>query len=393
MNEIYLKELLKCVKCGGCKADCPTYDNDETESMAARGRLILLRELLLKRLKPSPELNDMIFSCLLCGACSNLCPSNVDITEQIYKGRRVLKRSDKKRKLHRILTRAFIKSPSLSYKILQSLGHFISPYLSKKGFIPSNFNIPEAPFRVTQQVYKPSDPIGRVAIFTGCSINYFYPSLGVSLINILLKAGYEVIVPSGEVCCGVPMRTLGLEEEAKAAAKKNLRIFNKLKVEAVLSLCPTCIVAIKKHYPKLVGEAIKNAEDASTFLLKKLDLKKISPIKKHPLTFTYHDPCHMIHELGIKNEPREILKTIGLSLTETEEKGCCGFGGTFSLSFEDISKKMLDKQIKNYKKTGAHSIITSCPGCMMQFSKVSDKMPVFHIIELIEEAYCGSDAL
>ena len=95
-NSDLLKDLEKCVRCGSCKAYCPTYDEAETEAMGARGRLTLLRELMLHRLKPTPVLNDKIFSCILCGACAGLCPSNVDITEDIYRGRNILKQSDKK---------------------------------------------------------------------------------------------------------------------------------------------------------------------------------------------------------------------------------------------------------------------------------------------------------
>ena len=72
------------------------------------------------------------------------------------------------------------------------------------------------------------------------------------MINILLKSGYEVIVPGGEVCCGMPLRALGLEEEARELAKRNMRIFGKLKAEAVLSLCPTCVSVIKTNTQRLL---------------------------------------------------------------------------------------------------------------------------------------------
>lgn len=392
-SSTYLKDLLKCVRCGSCKAYCPTYDEEETEAMGARGRLALLRELLLQRLKPSPLLNDKIFSCILCEACEGLCPSGVDITEHIYRGRSILKKSDKKRRHLRLLTKFFIKSPDLSFKLLQMLQYILFPLLAKKGFIPSRFNLPDSPFKNGQRVYKVSKPRGRVAIFTGCSINFLYPHLEVSLINILLKAGYEVIVPGGEICCGVPLRTLGLEEDALELAKKNMRIFGKLKVEAVLSLCPTCVLAIKKQYPKLIGDGITSAMDVSSFLLDRLEFHGSSLIAQRPATATYHDPCHLIHGLGIKNEPRELLKKIGVNIIEKKEQGCCGFGGLFSLSYRDISNRLLQKQIDNCLKTGAGTIVTACPGCMTQLSKAINEMPVLHIVEMIEKAYCGSNEL
>lgn len=389
-NQDYLKDLLKCVRCGSCKAYCPTYDEDETEAMGARGRLALLRELSLQKLPPTPLLNDRIFSCILCGACSGLCPSNVDITEDIYIGRNILKQSDKKRRYLRLLTKFFTQRPDLSFKLFQMLQYVLFPYFVKKGLIPSKFNLPEAPFKNGNRVYKVPNPRGRVAIFTGCSVNFLYPYLGISLIKILLKAGYEVIVPSGEVCCGVPLRTLGLEDEAAELAKKNMRIFGKLKVEAILSLCPTCVLAIKEQYPKMIGKGIGNAMDISSFFIKRLDLAQPSLFAPKISAVTYHDPCHLLYGLGVKDEPRKLLNKIGSAVLERKEQGCCGFGGLFSLSYRDISNQLLKKSIESHKKTGAKAIVTACPGCMLQLSK-KDDMPVFHIVELIEETYCGSE--
>src|SRR6266498_4368690 len=87
----YIAELSKCVKCGGCKTNCPTYDEGLNEAMGARGRLTLLRGLLSSRIGQSPILNERIFSCILCGACEKLCTPGLDITEAIYHGRRLLR--------------------------------------------------------------------------------------------------------------------------------------------------------------------------------------------------------------------------------------------------------------------------------------------------------------
>ena len=128
-----LKDLEKCVRCGSCKAYCPTYDEDNTEAMGARGRLALLRGLLLQELKPTPLLNEKIFSCILCEACSGLCPNGVDITENIYRGRNMLRQGDKRRKYLRLLAKFFISNPDLSYKMLQMFQYVLFPYLIKKG--------------------------------------------------------------------------------------------------------------------------------------------------------------------------------------------------------------------------------------------------------------------
>jgi len=386
----YIAELQKCVRCGSCKAFCPTYDEDLTEPMGARGRLMLLRGLMSRQLKPSPLLNDRIFSCILCGSCENLCPLQVSITEAIYHGRRLLSHSDRRRWYLRMLIRFAVQRPMLSFRIarvLQYMGLSLQRIPAISGAMPFNITIPDAPLRDEHRVYKPERKIGRVAIFTGCSINFLFPHLGASLINVLLHLGYEVILPSGEVCCGVPLRSLGFEDKATEMAEKNYHIFSRLNVEAVLSLCPTCILSIKNQYPGLIGKGLDNAVDISSFLLDRLKPQDLFPIRSLK-TVTFHDPCHLKYPFGIEREPRDMIRLTGVELVEAEGKGCCGFGGVFSLQFRELSRGLLKKRSDAYTRTGAGAVITSCPGCMLQLSSGLKDMQVLHIIELLEEAVC-----
>src|SRR5512141_907759 len=107
----YLEVLSHCVRCGSCKAPCPTYDNEPSEGMGARGRLVLIRSLMSGDLKPSAALNERIFSCILCTACLSACPLGIDIPEAIYHARAVLKTGDRKRLLLRSFARFSVKWP------------------------------------------------------------------------------------------------------------------------------------------------------------------------------------------------------------------------------------------------------------------------------------------
>ncbi|HAM53777.1 MAG TPA: hypothetical protein DCP92_24935 [Nitrospiraceae bacterium] len=381
----YIAELSKCVRCGSCKAFCPTYDEDLTEPMSARGRLTLLRALLNRQIEPSPALNDRVFSCILCGACENLCPPRLDITEAMYHGRNFLKDFDRRRKYLRLITRFSLKKPMLGYRVAKMLQHAASPYLLKKGLIPFRLPILSHPLRDDQQVYKPEKKIGRVAIFTGCSINFLLPHLGLSLIRVLLRLGYEVVLPRGEVCCGAPLRGLGLEKEASEMARKNHRIFSKLNTDAIVSLCPTCIVSLKVHYPKMINGALADVLDISSFLSDKLGYGQPHPLSSFT-SVTYHDPCHLRYSLGVRHQPRQLIRQSGAEFIEAEGEGCCGFGGFFSLQYREISRNLLKKRIDAYTVTDARDIITACPGCMLQLSSGSKERQVFHIIELIEDA-------
>jgi glycolate oxidase iron-sulfur subunit len=267
--------------------------------------------------------------------------------------------------------------------MLQMSRHILLPSLVRRGVIPFAPEIPDTPLRKTYQVFKTPKKRGRVAIFSGCSIDFLLPHLGHSLINVLRKIGYEVVLPKGMVCCGAPLRALGLNEEAAELAKKNLRVFSRLKVEAILSLCPTCTLTLKTDYPKLVGNGFEKAMDISAFLNDKLGVT--DSMQK---TSIYHDPCHLSFGLGVKKEPREIIKKAGIELVDSEDSGCCGFGGLFCLSYRDLSNNILMACTENIRQSEAEIVITSCPGCMFQLSQKITDRPVLHLIEVIEEAYC-----
>jgi glycolate oxidase iron-sulfur subunit len=389
-KEKYLRELSKCVRCGSCKAFCPTYDEDVTEAMGARGRLVLLWGLSEGLLKPSQLLIDRVFSCLLCGACSESCPLGIDIQEVIYQGRGILSRTDKQRKSLRFLLKFFAERPKLGIRLLRT-AQYLLPSLIEKKLSPSLPKMPENPLKNKQQVYTVPKKKGRVAIFTGCAVNFLYPHLGESLIHVLQRLNYEVILPAGEVCCGAPFRTLGLEQEAVRMAKKNMAVFSKLNVEAIVGLCPTCIYALKKEYPKLIGEGLDKAMDISSFFIDKLDSSSFSLSSSNSAKAAYHDPCHLSYGLGVRKEPREIIKQVGIELAEPGEQKCCGFGGVFSFSYREISKSLLEKRIRNMEGTKAETIITSCPGCVMQLQRKITNVPVLHLIEVIEEAFEGDN--
>ncbi len=385
-EEQYINELKKCVHCGTCKAYCSTYESDSEESLGARGRLALLFGLNNGQLIPSNTICEKVFSCTLCGACTHQCPLGIDIKEIIYKGRTILRKHDSSRKLLRFISKFFTNHPLISFKFLNLSQHILLPYINKKDVLPFNLTIPERRLKDKLQVVTVPRKIGRVAIFTGCITNFLYPNIGKSLINVLNILGYEVILPSGEVCCGTPLRTLGMEKEAILLAEKNYDLFSKLNVEAVLSLCPTCTLALKSEYPKIIGKGINYSYDISEFLLDKISSREnIKNISNNRAIF--HDPCHLKYGLGVINEPREILSKIGIDLIKTKESKCCGFAGTFCFSNKSLSKNMLDTCVNYYDRYKFETLITSCPGCILQLSQKFGNKKVVHLIEVIENIF------
>jgi len=357
--------------------------------MGARGRIAMLGELEEKQLVPTKKLAEKIFSCMLCGACRNLCPTGINIPEVIYQGRARLKNLFGRGLLLRTALKYSVPRTDNVFSILRKMQKLFYQPLYHRGVLPYIPEISSEPFKNSFQVYKKFKRLGRIAIFSGCSVNYLYPDLGKALSRILLSKGYEVIVFKGELCCGAPLRSAGLEDEAESLARRNIEHFSKIRADAIVSMCPTCTMVIREHYPGISNNTISNFMDINEFFIK-YDIVKDLQIS--PAVMTYHDPCHLNHALKIKNEPRQILKGIkGVEFIEMQHAGeCCGFAGSFSLQFKDISQNIGRKKIDNIADTMADTVVTSCPGCIMQLEglkrETNMKINIKHIVEVVDEA-------
>ena len=380
-----------CVRCGSCKALCPTNIEFTNEGMSARGRIALLKKLFNKEIDPSDVLDERIFSCLLCGACNTLCPLGISVTDAVYEGR-VKLGSRKRHWLFRMGMKYAFGDTTRAFNILKFLDNagltrslsWVQPFKALKEM---RADIPKTRLRSAATVYKVPNPKGRIAIFTGCTVDFLYPAMGLSLIHTLNSLDYEVVMPKGEVCCGAPLLGAGLREEAIMLAEKNLNAFKKLQAEAVISLCPTCTHFIRDEYIKLTGEGIDNAADISAFLCDESLTATLVRPEEHPGNIIYHDPCHSINYLGLKDEPRRLLKALGFGLIEPADRGCCGLGGTVRLMHGNISRTLLERRIESFNAAGdaetPEMIVTSCPNCVLQLSSRIKDRPVKHIIEII----------
>ncbi len=389
-----MEHMEHCVTCGSCKAPCPTYALDTTEGMGARGRVMLVRALVRGELQPTELLAQRLYSCLLCGLCEPLCPVGVDVTGIVYHGLAQLEMHDPRGSLMRKIQREGFMHPARTFSAGRILNPVLGAIAKKAGLVPFDIKLPKSPLRKGTMEFSPEgEPVGKVAIFVGCATNYMYPRIGHALIKTLVSLGYLVVLPEGEVCCGAPLRAMGMESDVAGLARANIEVFNSIKADAVLSPCPTCTLAIKKHYPDIAGSAIKNAMDPAEFLLGRIDhlrLKKDllegapSPEEGPPLeegpppeVVMYHEPCHLAAGLGAGDAPRAILDALGVEFSEPANKTCCGLSQAGV--YPDIADSLLDGLSKEY--SNAQTLITACPGCMAQLARRHGR--VVHLLELL----------
>jgi glycolate oxidase iron-sulfur subunit len=242
------------------------------------------------------------------------------------------------------------------------------------------------PLREGGALYRLQNARGRVAVFAGCTVDFLYPSYGRALIQSLLALRYDVVLPKGEVCCGAPLLSLGFRDDAVALAEKNVRLFRDLRVEAVISLCPTCVYYLRDVYRMLLGESVGSVMDDITFFANHQDRLME---KAHHLPVAYHASCHTRNMLKSDRAARTLLAAAGYESGSPQE-GCCGFGETFSVLYDEMSASLRDKMLASY--CNYNTIITSCPNCMLQFERGlnnTDKK-IRHSIEIIHESLTGA---
>jgi len=213
----------------------------------------------------------------------------------------------------------------------------------------------------------------RVGLFVTCLVDLMRPSIGFAALRLLKNAGCEVVVPESQTCCGQPGYNSGDQESAKALALKLLREFKDC--DYVVLPSGSCAGMIKVHYPTLfanepiVLESIKRLSgctyELTDFLVNVLKIEKIPG--HYSGTLTYHDSCSGLRELGVQAQPRALLaKMPGVTLTEMQNATtCCGFGGTFSVKFGDISTRIADKKCANITQTGAGAVVAGDLGCLL----------------------------
>ena len=213
----------------------------------------------------------------------------------------------------------------------------------------------------------------KISLFIPCFVDQLFPHVGIAMVEVLERLGQSVDYPADQTCCGQPAFNCGYNLEAKSMATRFLDIFADAEVIGVPS--GSCAAMVKVFYRDffegtLLGDRAaalgERVYEFSELLVDKLDIVDVGAALSGQATF--HDGCHGLRELGIKTAPRKLLEHVeGLTLTEMDEaESCCGFGGTFSVKFPEISTAMSEVKMLSIDKTDAEYVISNDPSCLMQ---------------------------
>jgi len=215
---------------------------------------------------------------------------------------------------------------------------------------------------------------GRVSLFVTCVVDQLFPEIGLAAVDVLERLGYEVDFPRDQVCCGQPAFNTGYRREAGAAACHCLAVLRN--AEYVVVPSGSCASMITHHFeelfasdPERLAETRRLAPrvwEFSKFLLEVAGVEDVGA--RYDGVVTFHDSCHGLRALQIKEGPRRLLARVkGLTLREMDAaEECCGFGGTFSVKFPAVSGAMARTKIASIQRTGAGAVVGVDASCLMQ---------------------------
>ena len=236
----------------------------------------------------------------------------------------------------------------------------------------------------------------RVSLFVTCLVDQLWSSIGTSCVEVLRRAGCEVEFDERQTCCGQPAFNTGYRDEARQVARRFIEIFEQSTADAIVSPSGSC-AAMVHHFPELFSEdpdwraraeaVASRTHELSSFLIRVLGVDDVGAAWEGKLT--WHDACHGLRDLKIKNEPRSLIRKVrGAELIELENaEACCGFGGTFSVKYPEISVAILDQKIEAIERSGVHAVVSGDASCLMQIggrlSRKGSGVKVMHLAELL----------
>ncbi|MFX3618133.1 MAG: (Fe-S)-binding protein [Sporolactobacillus sp.] len=417
-------ELLNCMRCGFCLPSCPTYiETDQQEMYSPRGRIALMKGVTDGVIEADEDVAHSLDLCLGCRACEPVCPSGVKYGHLLEDARSIIQQHKKQsvpvKMLRKGIFEELFPNQNRMENITNLLGFYqrsgLSKVVRKVGFMklfPESLATME---RVLPQVPKKKEIKQRprffaheggkkatVALFAGCLMDTMFFSTNNATVTLLQKAGCDVYIPENQLCCGALHGHNGELEIAKKMARQNIKAFEQVDADYIITNAGGCgaflieydhILQEEPEWEARAKRFVSRLKDISAILVA-LDFHKTHRLRLSEQVVTYQDSCHLRNVMHTFNEPRLLLKSIeGIHYEEMEGADtCCGSAGDYNIVEPKMAMQILDHKMVNVQKTGAKTIVTANPGCLLEIklgverAHQTGKVRAVHITDLLLEA-------
>lgn len=405
-------QVMRCVRCGACANVCPVYRLVGGHKM---GHIYIgaIGLILTYFFHGKDKARNLVQNCINCESCKSICAGGIDLPRLIKEIRARLSEEDgapveatllgkvlKNRKLFHTLLRfgKYAQKPVTGGT--PYLRHLPQIFMKDHGFraLPA---IAEKAFRDEWETIRPrvSGAKLRVALFSGCVQDFVYPEQMKAAVKVLASRGVEMDFPMDQSCCGLPVQMMAERQATIDVARQNVMAFDAARYDYIVTLCASCASHLKEGYPNILAGQADMTGKVKLFASKIIDFSSFvhdvlgmtaDDFKGKGEKVAYHSSCHLCRGLGVVEQPRALIASSGSEYCPAQEEAvCCGFGGTFSMKFPELSRELLDKKLNNAEATGATRMVADCPGCIMQIrggaEKRGSRMKVGHIAELLAE--------
>ena len=406
---------LACVHCGLCLSACPTYLQTGNENESPRGRIYIMRALQAGRLPVDHASVQHIDLCLGCRACEVACPSGVQYGALLEQTRDFIETAYSRSPYQTLLRRFVIERifPVPWRMKLALLPARVAKALRLDRILPAALReplslIPNAPVSTPLPEFSPAcrkPAKGTVGMVRGCVMSVMFGDTNASTVRLLNEAGFDVVTPQEQECCGALFAHSGRMQMASDYAERNIHAFSKHKLDAIIINAAGCGSTLKEYGHLLEGSQSHSA--GAEFSSKVRDLTEF--LVEHGFTqrkfcawsgrVTYHDACHLAHPQRITKQPRELVRAVaGPNYVELPESDvCCGSAGTYNLTEPQMAEALQTRKVQNILSTGASTLVTTNPGCILQIcagleKAAPGKVRVMHISDFLA-ASLGTELL
>ena len=396
-----LSSANSCVSCGLCLPHCPTFQLTGSEVYSPRGRLGAMTALLAGTVSADGAFDDALSTCLGCRACEAVCPGLVPYGElyEAAQAELVARRPTTGRRVRRVLLgrvlgsrrtiRSFTAAAALVHgsRIERILPRFARRALA--GFRPLH---PRRSSWVGRSVEPIGTTRGTVALLSGCVMDAWFGPVHDATVGVLTHAGYRVVVPERQTCCGALAAHDGQVREAQKLAKTNVVAF--ADADVIVSNSAGCSAHLKEYSRWAPGgeDVQTRTRDITEFVAGLIAEGVLPSMTEHRGDVAVQDPCHLRHAQRILAEPRAILRAAGYRPLDIDADGlCCGAAGIYSVLHSETSNELGRRKAREIEASGTQLVASANPGCEMQLrAQLPAGTRVAHPIEIYWEALSAS---
>lgn len=423
------EQLTNCMRCGFCLPACPTFAETGIEAESPRGRIALMKAVADGLMDPDEVFEEQMNHCLGCRACEPACPAGVKYGLLIEQARDAI---EDHTKTHRWwvkgLRRTMFKGVFPKQKRMKLLGAGLKLYqktglnkavrgLGIMKLFPDYLSdmekiLPPASSKGVAELIGTRHPakgkkLGTAALFRGCIMDVLFTQTNVHTVELLTAAGFDVVIPESQNCCGALHAHSGEADDAKSLARSNIKAFKEAGVDYIVSNAGGC-GALLVEYDHLLYDDPQWSEDAEWFAKRVIDVSDL--IVKHgrklefaeptagavsgsPLRITYQDSCHLRNVMKASDAPRKLIRQVdNINFVEMKDADrCCGSAGIYNITQPEMAGQILEHKMEHANATHAEYLLTSNPGCLLQMKNgiekhgAGDKMQSVHIVDFLHE--------